>query len=389
MYGKGQPLKTRKAIKLNQTDGVKEPISVVLATPTLLTGGAEKFVAELAVRFDPAKFRITVLVTRGQVQQSQLEELHNAGIEVKTIGGRSRTQSILQSALELVRLKPKVVHTNIGSLLHVSLGVLFLPKSTVRLHTLHSMAGHAEPGVRLGASKRLMRLLKFTPVSISRAVRESASSAFEIPESNIPLVPNGVDFGRFAQAPEGQQRASDTTRFVAVGSLLPVKQHGDLITAFSKMQPDLHAKSRLTIVGGGPLHEQLEQQIDDLGLSKYVTLLGNRADVPDILKTQHVFVSASRTEGFPLSLLEGLAAGLPAAVTAVDGVNDIVRDGVEGILVPPGDIKVMTEAMERMAVDHSLQERLSEQASQRAAAFSWERCIESYSALYTGSGCER
>lgn len=360
-------------------------MDVVLTTPTLLTGGAEKFVTELAVRFDPKRFRVVVLVTRGQVQQSQLRGLLDAGIEVKIVGGRSRIQSIIQCAVQLARLRPKVVHTNIGSLLHVSLGVLFLPRGVVRLHTLHSMAGHAEPGVRLGASKRLIRFLGFTPISISRAVRESAASAFDIPESSIPMIPNGVDIARFAPSADEKRRSTNITRFVAVGSLLPVKRHEDLIVAFSNMDPVLQAKSRLTIVGGGPLHEQLEHQIQELGLARYITLLGNREDVPGILKEHDVFVSASRTEGFPLSLLEGLAAGLPAAVTAVDGVNDIVRDGVEGLLVPPRDIEVMTESMERFAQDHSLQRRLSSNARQRAANFSWERCIGSYSALYMGS----
>lgn len=360
------------------------PIDVILTTPTLLTGGAEKFVTELAVRFDAKRFRVTVLVSRGQTDPAHGELLKDAGIETIVVGSRSRVHSILACAMVLARRRPKVVHTNIGSLLHVSLGVLFLPKSVIRIHTLHSMAGHAEPGRRLGVSKKLMRFLRFTPVSISRAVQDSASAAFDIPVSQIPLIPNGVDTERFAPPEHNERLASQETRFVAVGSLLPVKQHEDLIVAFSKMDKQLQAKSRLTIVGGGPLHADLETLINELGLAERITLLGNQKDVPAILREHDVFVSASRTEGFPLSLLEGLAAGLPVAVTAVDGVIDIVRDGVEGMLVPPRDVNVMTQSMEQYARDKTLQNALGRQARQRAATFSWDRCVSSYGALYMG-----
>lgn len=360
------------------------PIDVMLATPTLLIGGAEKFVTELAVRFDPTRFRVTVLVTRGQAEPTQAQALQDAGIEILSVGGRSRVHSILACAMVLARRRPNVVHTNIGSLLHVSLGVLLLPRSVVRLHTLHSMAGHAEPGARLDITRRIIHALKFVPISISRAVRESASAAFKLPESRIPLIPNGVDTQRFSPPAQTDRPSSGVTRFVAVGSLLPVKRHDDLIIAFSNMDRQLQSSSTLTIVGGGPLHSELEALIKEKGLEQHVTLLGNQDDIPAILREHDVFVSGSRTEGFPLSLLEGLAAGLPVAVTAVDGVMDIVRDGVEGLLVPSGNTDVMTQSMEKLAGDENLRLELGRNSRQRAALFSWERCVDSYGALYAG-----
>lgn len=370
------------------SSALKSPVEVMLTTPTLLTGGAEKFVAELAVRFDPARFRVTVLVTRGQADPAHQQVLEDAGIEVVMVGARSRVHSITETAKVLLRRRPQVVHTNIGSLLHVALGLVFLPRTTTRIHTLHSIAGHAEPGRRLAISRKLMQWLHFTPISISRAVRDSASDAFHIPASKIPLIPNGVDTQRFAPYKDGQHDSSGETRFVAVGSLLPVKQHEHLIEAFSKMDPQLQKRARLTIVGGGPLHDELAGRIKELGLEQRIMLLGNRKDVPDILKEQHVFVSASRTEGFPLSLLEGLAAGLPAAVTAVDGVMDIVRDEVEGLLIPPQDIASMTQAMERYVSDAEFRTTLARQARTRATEFSWERCVASYGAVYAGTSHE-
>lgn len=364
------------------------PLEVMLTIPTLLTGGAEKFVTELAVRFDPLRFRVTVLVTRGQTDLAHQQLLEDAGIEVIVVAARSRFHSITETARVLIRRRPQVVHTNIGSLLHVALGLLLLPRSVTRIHTLHSMAGRAEPGRQLAISKKLIQLLHFTPISISRAVRDSFSAAYDIPLSEIPLIPNGVDTERFAPPDRNERHSSDETRFVAVGSLLPVKQHQDLIVAFSKMDQQLQSRSRLTIVGGGPLRAELEGLIKELGLEQRITLMGNQKDVAGILNEHDVFVSASRTEGFPLSLLEGLAAGLPVAVTAVDGVLDIVRDEVEGLLVPPQDIASMSRAMERFVQDEAFRATLARQARQRATVFAWERCVESYGAVYADAGHE-
>lgn len=383
--GRENIVTTQQPVEETRQTGEKPPIEVFLTTPTLLTGGAEKFVTELAVRFDPARFRVSVLVTRGQTDPAHLKLLADAGIEVIIVGGKTRAHSILACARVIALRRPDVLHTNIGSLLHVSLGALLLPKSAVKVHTLHSMAGHAEPGRRLDITKRLMHRLNFTPISISNAVRDSAAAAFDIPAEAIPLIPNGVDTKRFAPPQNNQRHVSEETRFVAVGSLLPVKQHENLIAAFARMEPRLQQQSKLTIVGGGPLHDDLQALIDTLGVSERVSLLGNQKDVPGILKSHDVFVSASRTEGFPLSLLEGLAAGLPAAVTAVDGVTDIVRDGVEGLLVTPKDVDSMRQAMEQFVSDQTLRSVLGAQARQRAEYFSWERCIDSYAELYLGT----
>lgn len=360
------------------------PVNVVIAIPTLLTGGAEKFVMELAVRLDPNRFHATVLVTRGQVERVHLEHLEHAGVEVVIVGGHSWFTSIFACAKMLLRRRPAVIHTNIGSLLHVSLGVFVLRRSIIRIHTLHNIAGYAEPGIRLRIVRSVLHHLKFQLIAISRAVRRSAAETYRIPLEQIPLIPNGVDTQTFTPAEKKDNQTHSTIRFVAVGSLSPVKAHADLIRAFAGIEVDIRARCSLAIVGGGPLYTELSDLVGELRLEDQVTLLGNQKNVSVILGASDAFVSASRTEGFPLSLLEAMATGLPAVVTAVGGVEDIVRDGVEGILIESKNTAMLTKSMEKLAQDTALQLEFGKNARQRAKIFSWERCIASYGSLYDG-----
>lgn len=361
------------------------PKNIIFAIPTLKTGGAEKFVVEMALRLNAEKFKAAVLVTRGGVDDFNVKILKRAGIEVIVIGNKSVISSIIASARVLKARRPDVIHTNIGSLMHVFLGVFLLKKSSRRIHTLHNIAGFAEQGIRLVIVKSILKFQKFRLVSISNAVQKSASEKFNISVKNIPLIPNGVDTEKFAPTHDKYLDEREFIRFVAVGSLSPVKSHEDLIESFSKITPDIRDRCHLDIVGDGSLHCQLEGLINSLHLEDSVSLLGNRTDIPEILRSSDVFVSSSKSEGFPLSLLEGMATGLPVLVTSVGGVVDIVRDKVDGILVQTHDISKLANHMELLAVNKILRHEYGMNSRLRAESFSWDRCVSSYSNLYVDS----
>ena len=99
-----------------------------------------------------------------------------------------------------------------------------------------------------------------------------------------------------------------------------------------------HAKRpevRFVVVGDGELRPQLEKEIQERGLKDVLFLPGWRRDMPRVLARADAFVMTSLWEGLPRALLEAMAAGLPCVANAVDGVTDVIRDGVSGFLVPP------------------------------------------------------
>jgi glycosyltransferase involved in cell wall biosynthesis len=95
-----------------------------------------------------------------------------------------------------------------------------------------------------------------------------------------------------------------------------------------------------------------------VGLAHRVELLGDRSDVRNLLARSDIFVLATLSEGMPLALLEAMAEGLPAVASRVGGMPEIVQDGENGLLVPPGDATELARALHRLMADADLRMRL-------------------------------
>lgn len=98
-------------------------------------------------------------------------------------------------------------------------------------------------------------------------------------------------------------------------------------------------------IGNGPLLSDVENMVKELSLSEVFHMPGHRSDVPEILRTLDCFVLASKWEGFPIVLLEAMAAGAPIISTNIAGSNEAVRNNIDGWLVPAGDLEAMAEAV--------------------------------------------
>ena len=116
-----------------------------------------------------------------------------------------------------------------------------------------------------------------------------------------------------------------------VGSMVTVKRVDLMLSALSQL-PDVH----LTLIGDGPLRAELEEIAGRLGIADRCRFLGHRSDVPAQLANHDVFVLSSAAENCPLALLEAMAAGCAVVASAVGGVPEIIRHGVDGLLFEPG-----------------------------------------------------
>jgi glycosyltransferase involved in cell wall biosynthesis len=146
----------------------------------------------------------------------------------------------------------------------------------------------------------------------------------------------------------------------------------------------------LAVVGDGPLRAALAESAERLGVASHVELLGDRADVRDVLAALDVFVLPSRTEGMSNALLEAMATGLPVVATAVGGTPEVIADGSSGLLVPVDDPAAMAAAIVRVLDDPSLAGRLGAAARQtveeRYGAKSMVRRLEAVYAAVANSG---
>jgi len=148
-----------------------------------------------------------------------------------------------------------------------------------------------------------------------------------------------------------------------------------LIQAFARCAASRDSWS-LSILGEGRERRNLEILATDLGIADRVSIPGEVRDPGSILRGMDLFVLPSRWEGFPNALLEAMACGL--AVIAVDcpsGPRDIIRDGMDGVLVPPNDVDALVAAMDRLMADHAERQRLGVNAVGVVERFGLERIM--------------
>ncbi len=154
------------------------------------------------------------------------------------------------------------------------------------------------------------------------------------------MIPNAVDVERFSPGTDAV-RPIRTVAFV--GRLVPVKALPVLLTAWRRVAEQ--SQARLVLGGDGPLRHQLEAQAATLGISHCVEFRGAVQDVPALLREADAYVQPSYQEGLPNAVLEAMACGLPVVATRISGNEDVVTDGVSGLLVPAGDADALAAAL--------------------------------------------
>jgi len=147
---------------------------------------------------------------------------------------------------------------------------------------------------------------------------------------------------------------------VTIGRLSREKAQGDLIAALNELRRNRNAENfKLLIVGDGPDRDRLEQAVRDADLVERVVFVGHLNDVHAYYSLADVVVVPSHSEGSPNVVLEAMAAGKPIVATKVGGIPELVTDGENGLLVPPGDHVEMAKAIDLVLSDSSLAARLA------------------------------
>jgi len=227
-------------------------------------------------------------------------------------------------------------------------------------------------------------------VTVSDFIRRGAVEGARLDPTKVTTIRNGVDSQRFSRREGGgvgtKRRdigveESDVVIGV-VARLTPEKDHATLIEAFSHLAAG-RQEAKLVIVGDGELMGTLREKTARLGLEQLVIFLGNRKDVADLLRLFDVFALSSKEEGLGITLLEAMASGVPVVATSVGGIPEIVEHGVTGVMVPPGDPRVLADAIEWMLSHPGEAGSMVERARRRVAeSYSVEQMIAEYETLY-------
>jgi len=225
-------------------------------------------------------------------------------------------------------------------------------------------------------------------IAISNDVETAIVKTIGPVQDRIAIISNGVDMRRYQSSTDrfATRRAlgftEDDILYTVVGTLKEQKGHRYLIEAVTPLiarTPRLH----ILIVGDGELRGSLEAQVRAAGIETNIHFLGNRSDVAALLAASNVFVLPSLWEGLPMALIEAMASGLPVIATLVSGSQQVVEQGRSGILVPPGEVTPLRQAMEDLLADPERARLLGKAAQRRIEeAYSARRQAEEHLVLY-------
>ena len=182
--------------------------------------------------------------------------------------------------------------------------------------------------------------------------------------------------------------ATENDEFILlfVGRLAEVKDLPTMLRAFA-LAAGQNARLRLWIVGDGSVRARLQGLAEELGLGGRVRFWGQRLDTAAFFRAAGAFVMSSVSEGLPMSLLQAMSIGLPAIVTDVGGMAEVLQLSGGGMRVPVGDANAMAAAMVRMEVDGSARQAYGESARQAYAAhFTLQQMAAAYERIYLQPG---
>jgi GalNAc-alpha-(1->4)-GalNAc-alpha-(1->3)-diNAcBac-PP-undecaprenol alpha-1,4-N-acetyl-D-galactosaminyltransferase len=244
---------------------------------------------------------------------------------------------------------------------------------------------------RAGALRWVWRLLRAWtyPAAEQVVVQTERGRASLLPRirKKTTVIPNPVlpPLARNGQLGRGSDSVYELKKpsVVTMGRLCEEKGFDDLLRALALLK-DRHPEWHLTILGEGPRRSQLEGLRDQMGLAGRVHLPGQVRDPHQILRQADLFVMSSRYEGFPNALCEAMACGIPVISTDVPtGPREIIREGVDGLLVPAGDVQALATAMARLMKDQAARRRLAARATEVTERFGIELVMGLWENLFT------
>jgi glycosyltransferase involved in cell wall biosynthesis len=168
---------------------------------------------------------------------------------------------------------------------------------------------------------------------------------------------------------------------VAMGRLYRQKGYDILLKAFAHLQ-EKHPDWTLTILGEGPLRQEIERLRAGLGLVERVHLPGSVRNPHNVLRKADLFVLSSRWEGWNNSLAEAMSCGLPViAADCRSGPREVIRHGVDGVLVPPEDVEALAAEMDRLMSDESARKLLASRAVEVVERFDVDKIMSMWEEL--------
>ena len=354
----------------------------IISSPS--AGGAEVYVRDLVI--SSSKNSITpsiVFISSSQEvgRESDFENKYKKLLDKENIkyitlphgSRRNLFKGIIVFRAFVKDFKPNVIHA------HLLIGIIYsklLMKKIPIIYTHHSTI--------ISTNKFLFKfLLRWSNgvISISHQC-DNYLKKFVNKKVRKATILNAIDLSRIT--PKKVKDENVHIRLLAVGSIYPAKNYPLMIDAFCKAKAMSKFPLLLYIAGEGDneLKSRLVKKINLLKLKDSVTLLGNRSDVPNLMREAEIFLMSSSWEGLPIALIEAQSSGLPAIVTDVGGCSEVIDLTAGGEVVPPNDADELANSIVKISNDFSLRKMYSENANKNSELFGIDRALQEHLEFY-------
>jgi glycosyltransferase involved in cell wall biosynthesis len=342
---------------------------VLYVIDALGEGGAEMSLAELLPPLAAAGISPTIVCLKSRGGEGVQDRLVGDGFDVRMLRPGRLTSQARQTAEVARAIDAELIHTTLyqANLVGALAGALTrTPVVRSLVNTSYAPERLADPRLAAGrmrvtkvvdgfTARHLTRALH----AISHAVKAHAVETLGVPADRITVVGRGRDPARLGSPSAARRQAAramldippETEVLVNVARQEFQKGQRHLLDAMALLAP---RRPRLTlIVAGrqGTVTDELERRAADPAIADRVRFLGHRKDVPEVLAAGDVFVFPSLYEGFGGALLEAMALGLPIVASDIPAVREVVDDGANAILVPPGDAPALASAIDGLLDD--------------------------------------
>ena len=217
-------------------------------------------------------------------------------------------------------------------------------------------------------------------VACSEGLRELARETNS--DIKMDVIPDAVDLETFT--PVQRDAYPEKIRVLTIGRLIPRKGFQFLIRALPQVLEKVSHNFEIEIVGDGPYHGELLKLAENLGVMSHIRFAGSvpYPKLPQKYRDADLFILPSLAEGMPLVVLEAMGTGLPIVVSRVQGIDELVVDGVNGALFNPGDVDGLAHALVKLINAGEDRIKMGKASIERVKPYDWKNIADAYLSLY-------
>jgi glycosyltransferase involved in cell wall biosynthesis len=355
-------------------------MKLLLVINSLGTGGAEKLLVETIPKYKEKNIEVEILLLNGEEHlfYKELQDGHSCPIH-------SLSKGTVYNPMLLFKIIPfikkfDIVHVHLFPAFYwVAIAKLFTRSQTKLIFTEHNTTNRRRT-LLFKPIERYIYGKYIKIITISKEVQSSLVAHLKFPSDRFVRIENGVNLAKIEAAEKISTPFFDNPKtdkiLIQVSRFYDQKDQKTLVKALKYLPSSI----KLLLVGDGKNKQDVQLITKKLSLNSRVKFLGERSDVPSLLKTADIIVLSSKFEGLSLSSIEGMAAGKPFIGSNVPGLTDIVKGA--GILFPLGDEKVLAKEILALLENKEQYSVVAKKCKMRAAQYDIHLMLEKHITLY-------